>query len=592
MQISILNSGDKAFQPNQVNVTRIPTFKSVKQLGQAITEKSWSPIIFDKNYRHGDNFQLSNVAAFDIDNDKDKLSLTEAIEFFKDFKHIIATSRSHNVLKNGTIEDRYRVVLFFDQTVTNPVTYSTIMRWHSREWPFVDKKCVDIARFFFPCQEIVSINEDGIELTTDLSMYPEQEQSVTKSEQTIAPIANRGQLTRPTLTFLLEGAKPGEWHSTFFKAISNMKECGYSELEIREKLEIMCSNIGSPGLDEHDERNLYSIMNRPISKESALFYESWNKLNKIETPAEPTESLIISPSEAFGEFNDYITDTRKAVGDPTGLPGLDRLLGGGFRPSELTVLLANAKSGKNTLYHYLIWQLLKLNVKQGYVSREISPSTEVLPNLLSLEFDHNVWTIKKDQELMSQYRTTLGEWKDLMFAKGYGYFPVDELKRWIMTCYEKGVRLFFIDHLHYLLEEPEEYKTLSKLIRQIKSWTKELEIHINLIVQPSKPQGMERGLSLNSLRGGASIGQALDNLLILERYPQAEEKHISRLKLEVGRHKLARPDEIFLKYDPVSCSFSEVEVDNKEDRNSAGEPNRDPYLPDRSVTAQNYQRKN
>ncbi len=64
-------------------------------------------------------------------------------------------------------------------------------------------------------------------------------------------------------------------------------------------------------------------------------------------------------------------------------------------------------------------------------------------------------------------------------------------------------------------------------------------------------------LSLATLRGGSSIGQALDNLLILERV--RNEENVSKLTLEVARHKLASLGSIYLKYDKNTTAFEEVD---------------------------------
>lgn len=102
----------------------------------------------------------------------------------------------------------------------------------------------------------------------------------------------------------------------------------------------------------------------------------------------------------------------------------------------------------------------------------------------------------------------------------------------------------------------EDYESTTALIKRLKSLTKELDIHLNLIVQPRSLREGEK-LSLATLRGGASIGQALDNLLILERVRGQD--NISRLSLEVARHKLCKLGEIYLQYDQETTRFQEVE---------------------------------
>jgi KaiC/GvpD/RAD55 family RecA-like ATPase len=87
-------------------------------------------------------------------------------------------------------------------------------------------------------------------------------------------------------------------------------------------------------------------------------------------------------------------------GEPTGLSGLDKLLGGGQRLGEVTCWHAEAKTGKNTLWHKLmhLWLSRKEPVAIAYASRELTPESEVLPNLLSLERKENAWLADVRQE--------------------------------------------------------------------------------------------------------------------------------------------------------------------------------------------------
>jgi hypothetical protein len=117
------------------------------------------------------------------------------------------------------------------------------------------------------------------------------------------------------------------------------------------------------------------------------------------------------------------------------------------------------------------------------------------------------------------------------------------------------VNHFLFDHFHYALEG-EDYEATAKLIKRLKALTKELDIHLSLIVQPRSLREGEQ-LSLATLRGGAAIGQALDNLLILERV-RGDQANISRLKLDQARHKLATLGEIYLMYNKETTSFEEV----------------------------------
>ncbi len=238
----------------------------------------------------------------------------------------------------------------------------------------------------------------------------------------------------------------------------------------------------------------------------------------------------------------------------TGIQGLDALLGGGFRTGELTVLMAQAKTGKNTLYHHLIYKHLERGIAFGYASRELNPATEVIPNLLSIAMQQNAWNASLDDTYQAKARQALSQWQ-LFFAPGYGYFDIQQIEAWFRALKDLGVDHFLFDHFHYALQG-EDYESTAKLIKGLKALTKTLDVHLSLIVQPRSLREGEQ-LSLATLRGGAAIGQALDNLLILERV--RNEENVSKLTLEVARHKLASLGSIYLKYDKSTTAFEEVD---------------------------------
>jgi replicative DNA helicase len=328
-----------------------------------------------------------------------------------------------------------------------------------------------------------------------------------------------------------------------------MKEQGYDLPEITTQIEDMTlrADWTQPGLSPKDLHTITDVFNRPAKYEFRP---------KEDGPAQAgANGAFVSASSLLDEAFEYLADKDKVKGEPSGIEGLDRLLGGGFRSGELTVLMANAKSGKNTLYHYLLYSFLKRGIPFGYASRELSPATEVLPNLLTIDTGTNMWKCEKFSEDFKRVaRSAVTEWP-LYFAPGYGYFPVNELEQWFRAMKEQGVSHFLFDHFHYALLG-EDYEATAQLIKKLKSLTKELDIHLNLIVQPRSLRDGEK-LSLATLRGGAAIGQALDNLLILERVRGQD--NISRLSLEVARHKLCKLGDIFLKYDPETTRFEEVE---------------------------------
>lgn len=534
IKVSIIDEKD------QGKVIDVLSPKDIYDLAAIVTSQNWSPGEFNEGRRTNGTFKKTSLFALDID---EGCSLAAAKEIFKDYKHVIATSKSHQKSKGGVVADRFRVVLFLDRPINSDGEYKATFALLKKQYPFIDEACKDAARYFYPAPKVVSINSKG-------DTVPAQEaRELPTFERVEAPDGERGELWKSTYKFLAEGAAPGHRHSELVKAAGNMLEQGYTTDEIKTKVDIMAEKTfetdgwGTPYLNQADIKTIERMGSRDLKYSYA--------------PKEQGEQPnYLSAAELVGEAIEYLSDKEGVKGEPTGIDGLDSALGGGFRKGELTVLMAQAKTGKNTLLHYILHSYLKRNIPQGYASRELSPANEVIPNLLSIELGVNAWTAEITEELQNDFQNVVQDWQ-LYFSPGYGHFPEDEMVKWFKTMKRIGVDFFIADHFHYMLLK-EDYEATSKLIKSLKSMTKELDIHIALIVQPRSLRDDER-MSLSTLRGGAAIGQALDNLLILERERNAPIPNISKLTLEVARHKLARPGKIYLKYDPETTRMQEVD---------------------------------
>lgn len=151
-----------------IHFTRV-NIESIDQMKSVITEKIWSPIIWAKNYRIGKEFAGCRYVVIDCDNGK--TSLEKAIEICQreNWMHIIGTTKSHQmekILPSGKVKkacDRYRVVLFADSYTKCGNDYKeTIKRYMSLFDG--DSACTDLARYFNPCNDIMSANDKGVYL--------------------------------------------------------------------------------------------------------------------------------------------------------------------------------------------------------------------------------------------------------------------------------------------------------------------------------------------------------------------------------------------------------------------------------------------
>jgi RecA/RadA recombinase len=295
--------------------------------------------------------------------------------------------------------------------------------------------------------------------------------------------------------------------------------------------------------------------------------------DEVEVP-EPPCSVIVKATELVPATLKYLLDKERVVGEPTGIVGLDELIGG-RREGEITAIHATAKTGKSTVLHQIIKNDLDRGVPVGYASREMYPDTEVLPLLLSNKLDRDMYVTENVKE--TEVEGVVSKWP-LYFPYGYGQFPWPEATDWMTELNQKyGVQQFFFDHLHYMAEK-EDWQDVAKLIREIKRTTMRLKVHSFMVIQPPQlNEGQELGL--RTLRGGAGVGQAINTLLVLERL--RDTPSVMKLSVKDARSKLVKQGSLYLEYSRKTTRLREVtpqEVETPKDRESTSrDPSQDRY---------------
>ena len=132
--------------------------KSMADLEAIVTTKNWSSSLFKSDYRTARNFLQSHLMVLDVD---DGCSLDQATQLFKDYKHVIGITRSHQQYKNGIICDRFRVILFLENPIRSNADFKSTWNEIQKQYPFVDGQCSDSSRQWYPCHKIESVNSTG-----------------------------------------------------------------------------------------------------------------------------------------------------------------------------------------------------------------------------------------------------------------------------------------------------------------------------------------------------------------------------------------------------------------------------------------------
>lgn len=129
------------------------------RISRGIAGFVWSPCVWRNGERRVDNFLRADWVALDFDDGE--MTLVDAENSFCDMVHIIGTTRSHQIAKDGKPPvDRFRVVLRTERTITAAREYTATLKTLMKKYP-CDPAPKDAGRFFFPCKEIVSVSGDG-----------------------------------------------------------------------------------------------------------------------------------------------------------------------------------------------------------------------------------------------------------------------------------------------------------------------------------------------------------------------------------------------------------------------------------------------
>ena len=131
----------------------------IDRLAKAICSCAWSPVIWRDGKRLTENFIASCFMVLDFD--EADYTIEQAKADWADSVHIIATTKSHQREKGGKPpKDRFRVVSPWDDCIFDPDVYSHNVAVLVKKYD-ADPTCIDAARFFWPCREIMSIQRDG-----------------------------------------------------------------------------------------------------------------------------------------------------------------------------------------------------------------------------------------------------------------------------------------------------------------------------------------------------------------------------------------------------------------------------------------------
>jgi hypothetical protein len=233
-----------------------PSFHIKKSMLGAI----WSPILWADGRRKSEKFMYADYAVLDFD--RGELSLAEAVRLWADSKHLIGTTRSHQLPKDGLPpRDRFRVAIPWEKRISDAKIYRYNMEKLTERWP-ADSSCKDCARLFFPCREIVSQSDSGYGMSV---LQPPIGYGAPPAP---IPDAVRGKGILPWYlkNMLKKGAAPGTIRATYFKWGAECHKWGFT---LGEAVEMVAkSRIGEHATAADPLREMYDCVSDGWKKDA------------------------------------------------------------------------------------------------------------------------------------------------------------------------------------------------------------------------------------------------------------------------------------------------------------------------------------
>lgn len=448
--------------------------KTLEEMAELCVKNNFSPAVFKDGKRNLANFQTAYCIGLDVDNDGRTVEMTldEAKEAFKDYTHLILPSRSHQTLKDGKTCDRFRVILFFTEPITNLDSFYATWFWCKAKWPAIDPQCKDPSRFYFKHSSIVSIRKMG---TRVVPVQPTLKEETKPIDISKLSEGDRGKLSRSTLEFLLDGSDKGNRNGNTYKAAKEFQQNLYSEDEAVEKI------IGALTLSGTIARDF------PESEAIQTIKSAFNTEAKHDPRIKQKAFNLLT----IGEL--YKTNTK-----------VEWLVDGFLTTGGVSLISSDPKAGKSTLVRQLMRDILRgseflgRKCKQGSVHYY---GIEEQPEVVNASFRR--LGITNDDKLLVHIGdpladTKLEDFRDLLLEHRPTIAVID-------TMFD------FLD-----VESENNYREVKQALRKLRKIARESDTHILLVHHSSKGNKDDKRRGNRGILGSQAIAGGVDTIMMIE----------------------------------------------------------------------------
>jgi twinkle protein len=248
--------------------------------------------------------------------------------------------------------------------------------------------------------------------------------------------------------------------------------------------------------------------------------------------------------DGLREGREFTRDRMKRKQDPgytLPFPTLN-MMWMGLRPAEVTTICAGSGIGKTTIARDIAYSLrMEHGLKVGNIFLEEDNDTSVKAYVGLHQGVPLKQLIARPESISDeQWDASLEAvvWDGMMFYDHFGSLESDRLLMMMRYMAASGCKFIVLDHISIVvsgIETHDERKDIDVLMTKLASFVKETGVGVIAVVHLKRAQGKnfnEGGqISLNDLRGSASIEQLSFNVLAAERDQQdPKKKAFARLR--------------------------------------------------------------
>ncbi len=287
-----------------------------------------------------------------------------AKELLAGFKAIFGTTKSHQKEKasGATVHaacDRFRILLELSVPIDDPEVYIATWLTISEILGSVDEQCKDVARFYFPCVEIVHIalgnTVDPVKpvpakAVSKTSVHSEIKKNIQSAKSNIL-----GRLFPSTYQFMAEGTDLN-WHTELYKAAIDLKEQNYDQESATDFLQSATRKyLGY--LDDHD----LAVIDDVYRNRGGKYEFRENNKSGQKVLVSSNAAVFVPPTEdtLLEEFNREISRRKKSMAQTYTFISSAFDLFIRLESAALTLIGAKTGSGKTTCNLNLVVALLR-----------------------------------------------------------------------------------------------------------------------------------------------------------------------------------------------------------------------------------------